>query len=66
MIEKFKINIRNIRRDINNKIKNTVKLESYSKDDEKRLLSLIQTKTNDYIKKVDNIVTKKITILNKI
>lgn len=64
--ENFKINIRNTRRDINNKIKNIVKIEKYSKDEEKKILSLVQTKTDTYIKKIDEISTKKINILNQI
>lgn len=64
--ENFKINMRNTRRDINNKIKNMVKIEKYSKDEEKKILSLVQTKTDTYIKKIDEISAKKINILNQI
>ncbi len=64
--ENFKINMRNIRRNINNRLKNEVKIIKYSKDDEKKILSQIQDKTDEYIKKIEDIVIKKKYTLQKI
>ncbi len=64
--EKYKINIRNIRRNENNKIKNLLKNGNMSKDDEKKYLTNIQTNIDNYIKKIDITLEKKIVEINKL
>ena len=50
--EKFKISIRNVRRDSNDKLKLSQKNNEMSEDDLKRALDKIQTITNDFIDKL--------------
>ena len=64
--EKYKINVRNIRRNENNKIKILLKNGEISKDDEKKYLATIQTQIDNYIKKIDIALEKKIVEINKL
>jgi len=59
MGEKCKVGIRNIRREANDQLKNLLKSKHFSEDDEKKFEKLIQTYTNDHIKKIDDKVTSK-------
>lgn len=54
--EEAKINIRNIRRDLNNEIKND---DTLREDDEKRLMDEVQKLTDDFIKQIDDIAKNK-------
>jgi ribosome recycling factor len=57
--EENKIGIRNIRRDENENLKKLAKDKSQSEDDIKHLKDKIQKLTDEYIKKVDEIVAEK-------
>ncbi|WP_343192341.1 ribosome recycling factor [Buchnera aphidicola (Formosaphis micheliae)] len=57
--ENSRISIRNIRRDINNKIKNLFKNKSISEDQERRFQSEIQKITDNFIKKSDYLLAEK-------
>jgi len=57
--ENARINIRNIRRDANDKIKNYLKRKTISEDNEHTAQNKIQTMTNDYIKNIDDILSEK-------
>ncbi|WP_456322281.1 ribosome recycling factor [Hydrogenimonas sp.] len=59
MGEKAKIAIRNIRREANDKIKKMAKEKLITEDEEKRGHDQIQKITDDYIKKVDDLVKAK-------
>jgi len=59
MGEKCKISIRNIRREANDDLKNLLKEKEISEDDEKKFEKIVQTFTDDHIKKVDEKVTTK-------
>jgi len=59
MGEKCKIAIRNIRREGNDQLKNLLKSKDISEDDEKKFEKLIQTLTDNHIKKVEEKVTSK-------
>jgi len=59
MGEKAKIAIRNIRRDANDKVKKLAKDKVITEDEEKRGLDQVQKITDDYIKKVDELVKAK-------
>jgi len=59
MGEKCKISIRNIRREANDQLKNLLKSKDISEDDEKKFEKIIQTLTDDHIKKVEEKVTSK-------
>jgi len=59
MGEKAKIAIRNIRRDANDKVKKLAKDKIITEDEEKRGLDQVQKITDDYIKKVDELVKAK-------
>ena len=50
--EKCKISIRNIRREANDNLKNLLKNKDISEDDEKKFQKLVQTFTDDHIKKL--------------
>ena len=56
--EEGKISIRNIRRDVNDQLKNE-KDNGLSEDNFKRSLDNVQELTDEYIKKVDSIVSQK-------
>lgn len=62
--EKYKISIRNIRREYNNKIKTLIKKNNISKDEEKKLLNDIQKKVDETINQIDILTTKKTNELN--
>ena len=57
--EKAKIAIRNVRRDANDKVKKLFKDKAISEDEEKRALEEIQKITDDFVKKVDELVKQK-------
>ena len=56
--EEGKISIRNIRRDVNDQLKNE-KDNGLSEDNLKRSLDNVQELTNEYIKKIDSMVVEK-------
>jgi ribosome recycling factor len=57
--ENARIYIRNIRRDANDKIKNYLKSKIISEDNEHTAQNKIQIMTDDYIKKIDLILSQK-------
>ena len=59
MGEKCKVGVRNIRREANDQLKNLLKLKDISEDDEKKFEKIIQTFTDDHIKRVEEKVTSK-------
>ncbi len=59
MGEKCKISIRNIRREGNDELKKKLKSKEISEDDEKKFEKIIQTYTDNFVKKVDENVTIK-------
>ena len=54
-----KVAIRNIRRDSNSTVKELLKEKEITEDDDKRAHDLIQKLTDDYIVKVDEVVSEK-------
>ena len=56
--EHGKVSIRNVRKDANDHIKKLLK-ENVSEDDVKKAEARIQDLTNDYVKKVDELLAKK-------
>ena len=59
MGEKCKVSIRNIRREGNDELKKKLKSKEISEDDEKKFEKIIQTYTDNFVKKVDEKVTIK-------
>jgi len=59
MGEKCKIGVRNVRREANDQLKNLLKSKDISEDDEKKFEKIIQTFTDDHIKKVEEKVASK-------
>ena len=59
MGEKCKVSIRNIRREANDYLKNLLKKKEISEDEEKKFEKIIQTFTDDHIKKIDTKVAGK-------
>ena len=57
--QKCKIAVRNIRREANDQLKNLLKSKDISEDDEKKFEKIIQTLTDNHIKKVEEKVTSK-------
>ena len=57
--EKCKISIRNIRREANDKLKSLLKNKEISEDDEKKFQKIVQTYTDDHIKKIEDKVSDK-------
>jgi ribosome recycling factor len=57
--EDHKVAIRNIRRDANEAIKAQLKDKKITEDDSKRLTEKVQKETDDGVKKVDEIISKK-------
>jgi ribosome recycling factor len=57
--ERCKIGVRNIRREANDQLKNLLKSKDISEDDEKKFEKIVQTFTDDHIKKVEEKVTSK-------
>ena len=59
MGEKCKISIRNIRREANDQLKNLLKSKDISEDDEKKYEKIVQTCTDNHIKKIDERIISK-------
>jgi len=59
MGEKCKVSIRNIRREANDELKNSLKEKEISEDDEKKFEKIVQTFTDENIKKIDEKVASK-------
>ena len=59
MGEKCKISIRNIRREANDKLKNLLKSKDVSEDEEKKYEKIVQTCTDNHIKKIDEKIISK-------
>tara|TARA_B100000795_G_scaffold264768_1_gene245667 strand:- start:17 stop:568 length:552 start_codon:yes stop_codon:yes gene_type:complete len=59
MGEKCKVSIRNIRREANDDLKNLLKSKDIGEDEEKKFEKIVQTFTNDHIKKIDEKVDSK-------
>ena len=59
MGEKCKISIRNIRREANDQLKNLLKSRDISEDDEKKYEKIVQTCTDNHIKKIDEKIISK-------
>ena len=59
IVEDFRIEIRNIRRDANNKLKTMKKDSEISEDDAFRSTELIQKHTDEYIKKITGLLESK-------
>jgi len=57
--EKCKVSIRNIRREANDELKNLLKNSEISEDDEKKFEKIVQTFTDEHIKKIDDKVSSK-------
>ena len=53
MGEKCKVSIRNIRREANDELKNLLKSKDISEDEEKKFEKIVQTSTDEHIKKID-------------
>ena len=59
MGEKCKVSIRNIRREANDDLKNLLKSKDIGEDEEKKFEKIVQTFTDDHIKKIDEKVDSK-------
>ncbi len=59
MGEKCKVSIRNIRREANDELKNSLKKKEISEDDEKKFEKKVQISTDDHIKVIDEKVALK-------
>ena len=59
MGEKCKVSIRNIRREANDELKNSLKKKEISEDDEKKFEKEVQISTDDHIKIIDEKVALK-------
>ncbi len=59
LAEECRVAIRNIRRDANNELKRIEKEKKISEDDSFKAQELIQKMTDEYIKKVDEVLKKK-------
>ena len=59
MGEKCKVSIRNIRREANDEIKNLLKSKEISEAEEKKFEKIVQTSTDNNIKKIDDKVISK-------
>ena len=57
--EKCKVSIRNIRREANDELKKLLKNKDISEDEEKKFEKLVQTSTDNQVKKVDEKVENK-------
>ena len=51
--EKCKVSIRNIRREANDELKKLLKNKDISEDEEKKFEKLVQTSTDNHVKKID-------------
>ncbi len=59
MGEKCKVSIRNIRREANDDLKSLLKNKEISEDDEKKFEKIVQTFTDEHIKKIDQKIEAK-------
>ena len=59
MGEKCKVSIRNIRREANDELKKLLKNKDLSEDEEKKFEKIVQTSTDDHMKKIDEKVESK-------
>ena len=59
MGEKCKVSIRNVRREANDELKKLLKNKDISEDEEKKFEKLVQTSTDNQVKKVDEKVETK-------
>ena len=59
MGEKSKVSIRNIRREANDELKNLLKSKKIGEDDEKKFEKIIQSSTDESIKKIDEKIVSK-------
>ena len=59
MGEKCKVSIRNIRREANDELKKLLKNKDISEDEEKKFEKLVQTSTDNHVKKIDEKVDSK-------
>ncbi len=59
MGEKCKVSVRNIRREANDELKNSLKKKEISEDDEKKFEKEVQISTDDHIKIIDEKVASK-------
>jgi len=59
MGEKCKVSIRNIRREANDQLKSILKSKEIGEDEEKKFEKIIQTLTDDHIKKIDEKIVSK-------
>ena len=59
MGEKCKVSIRNIRREANDELKKLLKNKNISEDEEKKFEKLVQTSTDNHVKKIDKKVESK-------
>jgi ribosome recycling factor len=59
MGEKCKVSIRNIRREANDDLKNLLKRKDIGEDDEKKFEKIVQSFTDDHIKKIEEKVESK-------
>ena len=59
MGEKCKVSIRNIRREANDELKKLLKNKDISEDEEKKYEKLVQTSTDNHVKKIDEKVESK-------
>ncbi len=59
MGEKCKVSIRNIRREANDELKKLLKNKDISEDEEKKFEKIVQTSTDDHVKKIDEKVESK-------
>ena len=59
MGEKCKVSIRNIRREANDELKKLLKTKDIGEDEEKKFEKIVQTYTDEHIKKIDSKVEAK-------
>ncbi len=59
LLEKYKVSLRNIRRDSIADIKNAQKDKEITEDEEKKFSDKVQTELNNYIKKLDDVYKAK-------
>ena len=57
--EKCKVSIRNVRREGNDELKKMLKSKEISEDEEKKFEKIIQTTTDDHIKRIDEKIISK-------
>ncbi len=57
--EKYRVNIRNVRKKANNEVKDMEKDKIISEDEQKRLIEEIQKLTNSFIERIDSLTKEK-------